>query len=163
MADGFVEVVAISRYRSKAEDAKKMGADLYIATEEEENWNKTNARSLDLIISTVSSPKMPLAKYLQLLKTHGQFIQVGAPEDSLPAFNVFSLIAKGAKIGGSSIGSPREIEEMLQLAASKKIKPWIQERPMKDANNVVVDMDAGKARYRFVGPLCHPMPVSLGR
>ncbi len=129
-----------------------MGADLYIATEEDENWNKKNARSLDLIISTVSSPKMPLPKYLQLLRTHGQFIQVGAPEDSLPGFNIFSLIAKGAKIGGSAIGRPREIEEMLQLAASKKVKPWIQERSMKDANNAVVDMDDGKARYRSVAP-----------
>lgn len=57
---------------------------------------------------------------------------------------------KSAKIGGSIIGAPHEIEEMLQLAADKKIKAWINERPMKDANQAVVDMDNGKARYRFV-------------
>ena len=39
---------------------------------------------------------------------------------------------------------------MLQLAADQKIKPWIQERPLKDANKVVVDMEEGKARYRYV-------------
>lgn len=39
---------------------------------------------------------------------------------------------------------------MLDLAAEKKIKPWIQERPLKDANNAIVDMEAGKARYRYV-------------
>jgi len=39
---------------------------------------------------------------------------------------------------------------MLNLAAEKKIKPWINERPMKDANRTVVDMDEGKARYRYV-------------
>ena len=60
------------------------------------------------------------------------------------------MIANGIKIGGSAIGAPHEIEEMLQLAADQKIKPWIQERPLKDANQVVVDFEEGKARYRYV-------------
>ena len=93
---------------------------------------------------------MPLEQYLTLLRTNGTFIQVGAPEDRLPAFNAFSLIAKGCKIGGSAIGAPREIAEMLDLTAEKGVKPWIQKVPMKEANKAVVDMDAGKARYRFV-------------
>ena len=93
---------------------------------------------------------MPLEQYLTLLRTNGTFIQVGAPEDKMPAFNAFSLIAKGCKIGGSAIGAPHEIEEMLELTAKKGVKPWIQQRPMKDANKAVVDMGAGKARYRYV-------------
>jgi len=64
--------------------------------------------------------------------------------------NAFTLIANGIKVGGSAIGAPREIEEMLQLAADKKIKPWVQERPMEDANKVVVDFEDGKPRYRYV-------------
>jgi alcohol dehydrogenase (NADP+) len=64
--------------------------------------------------------------------------------------NAFTLIANGIKLGGSAIGAPGEIEEMLKLAADQKVKPWIQERPLKDANQVVVDLEAGKARYRYV-------------
>ncbi|KAI9692601.1 MAG: hypothetical protein M1822_006832 [Bathelium mastoideum] len=143
------KVVAISRTNAKKEDATKMGADEYIATDEDKDWNKQHARSLDLIVCTVSSPKMPLQKYLQLLRTRGQFIQVGAPEDHIPGFNAFALIAKGAKIGGSSIGNPKEIETMLKLAAEKKVKPWIQERPLKEANQAVVDFEVGKPRYRY--------------
>lgn len=60
---------------------------------------------------------MSLQKYLQLLRANGQFVQVGAPEDAIPGFNVFALIQKGVKIGGSQIGSPREIEEMLKVVA----------------------------------------------
>lgn len=56
----------------------------------------------------------------------------------------------GIKVGGSAIGSPGEIEEMLQLAADKKIKAWVQERPLKDANKAIVDMEDGKARFRYV-------------
>jgi alcohol dehydrogenase (NADP+) len=64
--------------------------------------------------------------------------------------NAFTLIANGIKLGGSAIGAPGEIEEMLKLAADQKVKPWIQERPLNDANQVVVDLEAGKARYRYV-------------
>jgi D-arabinose 1-dehydrogenase-like Zn-dependent alcohol dehydrogenase len=39
---------------------------------------------------------------------------------------------------------------MLQLAADKKIQPWVEERPMKEANKAIVDMEEGVARYRYV-------------
>ena len=147
---GCDKVYGISRSASKAEDVKKMGADVYIATEEDPNWADKHANSLDLIVSTVSSPKMPLGDYLKLLRPFGQFIQVGAPEDELPRFSAFSLIGKGVKVGGSGIGSPKEIQEMLQFAAEKKVHPWVQPRSMKEANPAVIDMEKGKARYRYV-------------
>lgn len=65
-------------------------------------------------------------------------VMVGAPEDNLPQFNGFSLIAKGAQLKGSAIGSPEDIREMLALASSSKVKPWIQERPMSDANQATI-------------------------
>ena len=60
------------------------------------------------------------------------------------------MIVSGIKVGGSAIGPPAEIRKMLQLAADKKIKPWVQQRPMSDANNAILDLKAGKARYRYV-------------
>jgi alcohol dehydrogenase (NADP+) len=39
---------------------------------------------------------------------------------------------------------------MLELAAKQKIHPWIIKRPMKEVNQAVPDMHAGKARYRYV-------------
>ncbi|KAF2146571.1 uncharacterized protein K452DRAFT_323713 [Aplosporella prunicola CBS 121167] len=147
---GADEVVVISRTSGKKSDAEKMGATRFIATDEDPDWAATHANSLDLIVSTVSSPKMPLSGYLSLLRFRGTFIQVGAPEDELPPFNAFALIAKQAKVGGSLIGSPNEIREMLQLASKTNLKPWIQQRPLKDANQAVVDFEAGKPRYRFV-------------
>jgi len=148
---GADKVVVISRSSTKKGDAEKMGADGFIATEEDKDWSSgEHANSLDLIVSTVSSPKMPLTEYLGLLRFQGTFIQVGAPEDHLPGFSAFSLIPKRCKIGGSLIGPPHEIQEMLQLAADKNVKPWINERPMKEANQVTLDFEAGKPRYRYV-------------
>jgi D-arabinose 1-dehydrogenase-like Zn-dependent alcohol dehydrogenase len=84
---GCDEIVAISRTRTKREDAMKMGATKFIATEEDHDWASSNAGTLDLIISTVSSPNMPIQEYLGLLRLKGQFVQVGAPEDKIPSLN----------------------------------------------------------------------------
>lgn len=132
----------------------KLGADRYIATDDDKDWQETNAGSLDLIISTVSSVKMPMEGYLSLLDTKGTLIQVGIPDGgNLPPITAVALISQGIKVGGSAIGSPDEIREMLQLAVDKKVKPWIQKRPMKEANQAVVDFQEGKPRYRYV--LCN--------
>ncbi|KAF2436522.1 GroES-like protein [Tothia fuscella] len=147
---GASSITAISRTSTKKEDALKMGANHFIATGESKDWAAKNTGTLDLIVSTVSSPNMPLGDYLSLLATYGTFIQVGSPEDILPGFSAFTLMTKGAKLGGSVIGPPWEIEEMLKVAAEKGVKPWIQKRPMGDANQAIVDMEAGDARYRYV-------------
>ncbi|OJJ48112.1 hypothetical protein ASPZODRAFT_92382 [Penicilliopsis zonata CBS 506.65] len=150
-AMGCARVVAISRTSGKRSDALEgLGADAFIATAEDANWAKANSRTLDLIICTVSSPDMPFAQYLRLLKLDGVFVQVGAPEEPLPALNAWSLIQKGVKVTGSSIGSPGEIRQMLQLAADKRVSPWVQVRPMHEVNDTLADMHHGKARYRYV-------------
>ncbi len=78
-------------------------------------------------------------------------LPASAPDGgNLPPINAFTLLANGIKIGGSGIGSPAEIREMLQFAADKNIRPWVQTRPLKDANQAIIDMAEGKARYRYV-------------
>ena len=87
-----------------------MGATTFIATDEDDGWAEKHARSLDLIVCTVSSARMPLPQYLELLGTGGRFVQVGAPEEEVPGFPAFGLIMRGGWVGGSSIGSVGEIE-----------------------------------------------------
>jgi alcohol dehydrogenase (NADP+) len=147
---GASKVTAISRSSTKKAEAMKVGATDFIATGEEQDWPQKYARTLDLIVSTVSSHDLPLAGYLSLLATDGQFIQVGSPEDELPRFSAFHLMTKGAKLGGSVIGPPWEINEMLEFAAKNKIKGWTEARPMNDANQAILDQEDGKARFRYV-------------
>ncbi|KAI3585516.1 NADP-dependent alcohol dehydrogenase [Fusarium oxysporum f. sp. albedinis] len=146
---GADEVVGISRRESKRQEAMDLGCTDYIATADEEGWETKNSRRLDLIISTVSSPKMPLADYIGLLRLDGTLVQVGLPEGQLP-FRPGSLTGARRRIAGSSIGSPAEIKEMLQLVADKKVKPWVETRPMSEANQAIVDFEAGKPRFRYV-------------
>lgn len=74
---GADKVVGISRKESKREDVLALGVDDYIATDDESDWATKHARSIDLMICTVSSARMPLGDYLTLLRYGGDFIQVG--------------------------------------------------------------------------------------
>ncbi|KAL5590086.1 hypothetical protein FOVSG1_011953 [Fusarium oxysporum f. sp. vasinfectum] len=93
---GTESVVGISRRSDKRDDVLKLGADKYIATSEDADWAKANGQSLDIIICTVSSAKMPLTKYLPLLKVSGMFVQVGAPDDGdLPSHQCMDPVRRG--------------------------------------------------------------------
>ncbi|KAH7136168.1 chaperonin 10-like protein [Dendryphion nanum] len=143
------KVVAISRSLSKKDDALKLGADEYIATSEDPEWYSKHANSLDILISTISG-SFPMDQYLNLLDVGGIFVQVGAPEDPLPSFPAFALIIKKLRIGGSLIGGRKMIREMLELAEREKMEAWVEVRSMEEANKTVLDMEEGKARFRYV-------------
>ncbi|TPR10608.1 Glyoxalase/Bleomycin resistance protein/Dioxygenase family protein [Aspergillus niger] len=143
-------VSAFSRKASKRDDALKLGADTYIAMSEDAGWVTQHSGSLDIIVSTVSSNTLPITDYLKLLKPNGAFVQVGNPEDGPFTFPAGALIGSGLRFCGSKIGNPNELREMFALAAEKNVEPWTEERPMKEANQAILDMDQGKARYRYV-------------
>ncbi|KAI9004219.1 putative quinone oxidoreductase [Gaertneriomyces semiglobifer] len=142
--------VAISHSSSKKADAEKMGAVQFISTKDDPEWFKKNRRTLDGIVCTANNADMPIIQYCQLLKPHAKFILVGAPEEALKGFNAFPLIMNNNFIGGSAIGGSKDIQDMFEVAAKANVKPWIQLRNLKEANQAVVDMEAGNAKYRYV-------------
>ena len=50
----------------------------------------------------------------------------------------------------SLVGSPEQIREVLQFAVDKQVKPWVETRPTTEANQTFLDMEANKARFRYV-------------
>lgn len=149
-AMGADRVVGISRRESKRAEVLEMGADDYIATEESKDWAKQYNGTFDILVSTVSSVKVPIGDYLRLLRKDGTYCQVGVPDDGQMSFHPMPLIARRVRFTGSMIGSPQEIRDMFELAAKQQPRFWIETRPMAVANQTVMDMDEGKARYRYV-------------
>jgi D-arabinose 1-dehydrogenase-like Zn-dependent alcohol dehydrogenase len=143
-------LVAFSRHAEKRQDALALGADEYVATAEDQGWEDKYASSLDLILCAVSSSNMPLTDYINLLQRDGTFFQLGLPDDGLFKVGAGPIASQRRKLTGSFMGSPHEIRAMLQLAADKGIKPWVEQRPMSEANGAIVDMEIGKAKYRYV-------------
>jgi D-arabinose 1-dehydrogenase-like Zn-dependent alcohol dehydrogenase len=144
------EVVGISRKAAKRDEVLQMGADEYIATDDDRGWAEKHRGTFDLLVSTVSSANAPFEDYVWLLRRDGVLVQVGNPDDGGYTLPHFPLLARRIGITGSSIGSPAEMREMLDMAARTGAKFWVETRPMKEANQAIVDMEEGKARYRYV-------------
>lgn len=142
-------VVGISRKANKRDEVLALGADDYIATADDEDWATKHSRSLDLIISTVASTKVPINDYFKLLKQKGTLVQVGMPDDGTFGINSNGLQHR-IKFTASLIGSPNDIRDMFALVEKKNVKGMVQERSMKDANQAIQDLEAGKPRYRYV-------------
>ncbi len=75
---------------------------------------------------------------------------VGAPEHPHPAPNVFGLIFKRRRLGGSLIGGIRETQEMLDFCAEHGIVSEIEMVAVKDINTAYERMLKSDVKYRFV-------------
>ncbi|KAI0477372.1 zinc-binding dehydrogenase [Xylariaceae sp. FL0804] len=137
-------VVAISRREAKRAEALALGADDYLASEDDPDWVRKYRGSLDFVIATA-----PTGAYMKLLKFGGALVQVGNPDDGSFRLLPNPLQTSRLSFSGSVIGSAGEMREMLQLAAEKGVRPWVQEVPMKDANRALLGMEAGEPRYRY--------------
>lgn len=115
---GADKVVGISRKAEKRDDVLKLGADKYISTDEDKEWAKHNAQTLDLIVCTVSSEKMPLNDYLSLLKTKGTFIQVGYVSS---LFNVAWLVVNILSVLLTAVTSLLSTHSASSLVASRLV------------------------------------------
>lgn len=60
------------------------------------------------------------------------------------------LTTGGIGVSGSNIASPAEIKEVLQLAADKKLKPWIEKWKWDDMNKAIAGANSGKPKFRYV-------------
>lgn len=144
------EVWAISRTRAKEEDAKKMGADGFLATAEK-NWTEGHKMSFDIIINTATSfDGFTLSEYLSLLDIHGHWNSVGLPGGEGLSIRNQDFISNGCYIGSSHLGSRKEMLEMLQLAADQGIKSWIEEIPLStDGLKLAMEkLEKSTVRYR---------------
>jgi len=145
------ETYAISRTHSKEADARKMGADGFIATSDP-NWNEEHLMTFDLIINTASSSEgFDLGKYLSLLDVHGRWVGVGLPEGQGQEVKNQDFLDNGCLIGASHLGSRKEVLAMLDLAVEKGIKSWVEEieisaEGLKSALTRVRNNDV---KYRF--------------
>lgn len=145
------EVWAISRSHAKEADAKEMGADGFIATADSE-WEKEHVMTFDLIVNTANSNEgFELGRYLSLLDVHGRWISVGLPEGAGSLIKTQDFMENGCLIGASHLGSRKETIAMLDLAADKGIKSWVEEVQIgeKELSEAVQRLHKNDVRYRF--------------
>ncbi len=141
------DITVLSHTLSKKEDGLKLGAKEYYATSDADTFTKL-AGTFDLIICTVGVA-IDWNQYLGLLKIDGTMVVVGAPEHPVPV-HAFSLIPGRKSIAGSTIGSIRETQEMLDFCGQHGIVSEIEKINIQDVNEAYERVLKSDVRYRFV-------------
>lgn len=141
------EVTVLSTSEKKRQDALRLGASHFELTSQPGTLPRLQ-RHFDFIIDTVSAPHDYNA-LVDLLKTDGTLILVGAPEKPAP-LEPFPLIMHRRSIAGSVIGGIRETQEMLDFCAEHKIESDVEIIPIQQVNEAYERVLKGDVRFRFV-------------
>lgn len=84
-----------------------------------------------------------------MLRPKGTLVVLGASPSPMQ-IAPFSLIGGQKSVAGSPTGSPRDLYEMLDVAARHKVKAITERFAMKDANKAVDKVKKNQVRYRAV-------------
>ncbi|KAK6774995.1 hypothetical protein RDI58_025996 [Solanum bulbocastanum] len=142
------KVTVISTSVSKKDEAiDRLGADSFLVNRDPDQMQGA-AGSLDGIIDTVSAIH-PLLPLINLLKTHGKLVMVGAPEKPLE-LPVFPLLLRRKLVAGSAIGGMKETQEMVDFAGKHNITPDDEVVPMDYVNTALERLLKSDVKYRFV-------------
>jgi len=141
------EVTAFSTSNDKEKEALELGAHHFVNTRDNGGLKKA-AGSLDLILSTVSADQ-DFQGFVAALRPKGTLVVLGMPPSPLQIAG-FSLIGGQKAIAGSPTGSPRDLHEMLDVAARHGVKAITERFAMKDANKAVEKVKKNQVRYRAV-------------
>jgi len=141
------EVTVLSTSDNKEADAKRLGATHFVNSKNEEKM-KGLKNNFDFILNTVSAPNS-YDMYLQLVKTNGAMVLVGAPPEP-SAVTGFNLIMQRRTLAGSLIGGIKETQEMLDFCAEHNIVSDVEIIPMDKINEAYERMLKNDVKYRFV-------------
>jgi uncharacterized zinc-type alcohol dehydrogenase-like protein len=141
------EVIVFTTSPSKAEDAKRLGADEVVLSKDEQQMQRY-AGKLDFVLDTVSA-QHNINAYLKLLRVNGSLALVGAPEDPL-SVAAFSVISNRRSFAGSSIGGIAETQEMLDFCGQHNIVSDIEMINILQINEAYERLLKADVKYRFV-------------
>nr|WKU61927.1 cinnamyl alcohol dehydrogenase [Rauvolfia serpentina] len=149
------KVTVISTSEGKKQEAvEKLGADAFLVSRDPEQMQAA-AATLDGIIDTVSAVH-PILPLVNLLKSQGKLIMVGAPEKPIE-LPVFPLLLGRKIVAGSAIGGLKETQDMIDFAAKHNILPDVELIPMDYVNTAMERLLKADVKYRFVIDICNTL------
>jgi uncharacterized zinc-type alcohol dehydrogenase-like protein len=141
------EVTAFSTSKDKEAEARELGAHQFLNTRDTGALKKV-AGSFDFLLSTVSADQ-DWQGYINALRPKGVLCVVGISPSPLQ-IQAFSLIGGQRAVSGSPSGSPRDLHEMLDIAARHGVKAITERFAMSKANVAVARVKKNEVRYRAV-------------
>ncbi|MEI8051374.1 MAG: NAD(P)-dependent alcohol dehydrogenase [Actinomycetes bacterium] len=141
------EVTVLTRSEDKAHDAKRLGADHFVATGDPAAL-KALRGTFDLVLNTISAG-IKVSDYLSLLRLDGALVNVGvSPEPYSVRFG--NLAQARRTLSASGIGGIRETSEMLEFCAEHALGAEIEVIAASQIDEAYDRVVASDVRYRFV-------------
>jgi D-arabinose 1-dehydrogenase-like Zn-dependent alcohol dehydrogenase len=89
------------------------------------------------------------SEVLEGLRPGGRFVTTAVSAEPIRADPV-QMLFKQTSIIGSAHNDPADLIDVLQLAASGKVKPMLECYPMSEVNSVMGRLAEGRVRHRAV-------------
>lgn len=141
--------VAVSRGADKEGIAFELGADEYIDAAATDPGKALQAMGgAKAVITTVPSGKA-MQPLVGGLGPDGRMVIVGVSPERLEV-PAAEFLGNDKGIQGSTIGTPRDIEDCLAFGALKDVRPWIETFSLEDIHEAVRRLHAGELRFRGV-------------
>ncbi|GAA0557959.1 alcohol dehydrogenase catalytic domain-containing protein [Actinomadura livida] len=142
-------VAAVSRTRSAEEEALRGGAELYVATSEQDPAEALRAwGGADVVMNTAPDTATGLAAFGGL-RADGTLVYVGFDAANVEV-SPLALVANRLRVMGTPSGSPADLRDTLDFAVAHGIVPAVTAVRLDDAPRVLAEMDQGRRRGRTV-------------
>ena len=142
------EVTLFTTSPAKGADARRLGAKHVVVSRDADQMAACQA-SLDIILDCVAAPH-DLDPYLNALKTNGQLVLVGIPDQPHPSPNVTPMVFRRLSITGTSIGSIQETQQMLDFCGEHNITADVEMITGEEVETAFERMLTSDVKYRFV-------------
>lgn len=142
------DVYAFTTSPDKVEDILAFGAKEAIVVDDTKKLAPYRGK-LDYMISTIPF-EHDVSAYSAMVKPYGYFTYVGMPEKFEITVNNLGLAASRVNFNASLIGGMEETQEVVNYCADNNVLPKIQMIRAEQVNEAWKNVEAKKARYRYV-------------
>jgi len=144
-------VVAIDVSEEKLALARTLGADLAVDARAADAVDlvvtQTGGGAHGVLVTAVSVPAFGQA--LRMVRRRGTVSLVGLPPGEFPT-PIFDVVLKRITIRGSIVGTRRDLDEAIALAAQAGIRAHVSTRKLDDINEILADLKSGRVTGRIV-------------
>ena len=143
------EVIAVDVSDEKLELARSLGASRLVNASSGKTVKEMRSIGGAHAAIVTSGSKAAYDQAFASLRPAGTLVVVGLPAEAL-TFSAVSMVAGEVKIVASAVGTRKDLAEVLELAASGRLKCLVESRPLSSVNEVMDQMRAGKITGRIV-------------
>jgi D-arabinose 1-dehydrogenase-like Zn-dependent alcohol dehydrogenase len=143
------KTIAISNGSDKASLAKKLGADFYLDSEQQNPTSDLKRQGGARVILATAPSGKAMSSLIDGLSRDGVLIVIGIAPDPLEV-TPLQLITDRHRIQGWPSGNPTDSEETLRFCALHDIRAMIEKFPLQQAQSAFDKMLNGRVRFRAV-------------